>query len=280
MNTKNLLGILLLFLCAIGLPACSDDDETKELTPLQIEKRSYEVRWGDSDDIGIYNGSGNISLKVQNTDIIEASYKINEDYGKLILGGANYTFLGQIRVSGKQKGETSLTVTDNVTKETVELQIKVTDRYLSCAIQEGNHPALTKDITVFFVGNEAHDCYFFSMDHANNKLYDEPLAKGTYEFTAEKDGENNKFGVILTYASDDKGRFTDAAIVPSAHKFDMRGSDSYVYSVLKGYLGVDWDNLTKSSVPKDYIMCMNEIGTEYSAKGLLVLTQMPEGILE
>lgn len=280
MKTKNLVGILVLFLCVMSLAACSDDDEKQEFTPLHFEFESLETTEGTGGIMFVYTGSGNISLDVRNTDIIDASYEVNEHYGEIILGGSS-NHLGQINITGKMKGETSILVKDNVTKETVELRIKITDKYLGFTMQSGgNHPALTEDIHFFLVDNDAHDCYFFLWDHLNNKLRETPIVKGKYEFSVEKEGNGTIPYMTLTYPSDENGKFTRAAIAPTPHKFNILKSNDAVYSAFRTHLGVDWDALagTKSNI-RSYTLQMKEVGTEYAATAEMTNGGIPEGVL-
>lgn len=51
-------------------------------------------------------------------------------------------------------------VKDNITNETVDLRIKITDSYLAYAIEKSNHPALSNGTVVYLINNEAKECYF------------------------------------------------------------------------------------------------------------------------
>ena len=65
---------------------------------------------------------------------------------------------------GKQKGTTTLTLTDNVTGDKETVEVKVTDCYIAYGIAESNHPTLTSNLMLYLVNNKARDCYFFTMD--------------------------------------------------------------------------------------------------------------------
>lgn len=47
------------------------------------------------------------------------------------------------------KGSTTLTITDNVTKDVETVEVKVTDCYLAYVINDSNHPILPAGTTLF-----------------------------------------------------------------------------------------------------------------------------------
>lgn len=170
MKTRFLLGALLLFVCSLA--GCSDDDNnggnngSDSLTPFSLEKTYYEIRLERSvTSIPIINGSGDISLSVADETILEANKILNE-------GGCIY-----VSLQGKKKGNTTLTLTDNVTGDKETVEVKVTDCYIAYGIAESNHPALTSNIILYLINNEARDCYFFSRDNLNHQQYNTPLPK-------------------------------------------------------------------------------------------------------
>lgn len=70
----------------------------------------------------------------ENPEILDAAIKTNED-GTI-----------QLRIEGKQKGKTKISIKDNATNEVVTLTIKVTDLYIPFRVYRSNHPALAKDL--------------------------------------------------------------------------------------------------------------------------------------
>ena len=90
------------------------------------------------------------------------------------------------------KGETKVKVKDNITNETVDLRIKITDSYLAYAIEKSNHPALSNGTVVYLINNEAKECYFFRYIEFRDELSHTPIAKGTYDFfTKLESGSGN-----------------------------------------------------------------------------------------
>lgn len=138
MKTRFLLGILLLSVC--GLTGCSDagNENTNNVIPFNLNKTSYEVRLKYvGTQIPITNGSGDFSVSAADETMVEAKIIQNE--------GANT----HIFIEGKQKGKTTLNVTDNVTGDMKTVEVKVTDCYLAYAIAESNHPILKTGMVLF-----------------------------------------------------------------------------------------------------------------------------------
>ena len=276
MKTRFLLGALLLFVCS--LTGCSDDDnngsDNPVITPFSLEKTYYEVRLGRGvTDIPITNGSGDISLSVADETILEANKILNE-------GASIY-----VALQGKKKGTTTLTLTDNVTEDKETVEVKVTDCYLAYGIAESNHPALTSNLMLYLVNNEARDYYFFSGDNLNDQLYNTPLAKGTYEFLVKTDGEEKVPYLRLNYPADESGNLAQDASM-EAHDFALSFNDSQAgLEIIKGYLNVDWEELisnatAKSVPPRDYSMIMTVPDTEYEIIGAFATASIPEGVLD
>ena len=106
------------------------------MSPFSLEKTYYEVRlWRSITEIPITNGSGDISLSVADKTIIEANKVLNE-------GGSTY-----VSLQGKQKGSTTLTLTDNVTgdEETVEVKAEQKTQSALERLTEGLDEALAKN---------------------------------------------------------------------------------------------------------------------------------------
>ena len=241
----------ILFIMCLFATACSDDNNGNEpITPFSLDKIYYEVRLErGAASISITNGSGDISLAIEDENILGAIYvKYNSDWEK------DYGQKGHINLYGLQKGSSTLTITDNITKDVETVEVKVTDCYLAYVINESNHPVLPAGTTLFLVNNQAQDYYLFDQDN----IYNKPILKGTtaaefYDFEIEMYGEN--------------------------------ASSSYVLQVIQAYLGVDWKELignalTKSPAPVDMTMIMTVPDTDYRIRGVLSTVSIPEHILE
>lgn len=286
MKTRFLLGILLLSVC--GFTGCSDagNENTNNVIPFNLNKTSYEVRlkyFGTQ--IPITNGSGDFSVSAADETMVEAKIIQNE-------GANTYIF-----IEGKQKGKTTLNVTDNVTGDMKTVEVKVTDCYLAYAIAESNHPILKTGMVLFLVNNQARDYYLFVKDNMHGQLYNQPLVKGSYEFFVTIDSDTDPSSQLyyipnlrLTYPSNEDGNLTDSSTATTAHDFQIElwgenASSSYALQAVQNYLGIDWKELTdnsqtKSPSPIDMKMVMTVPDTEYEITGLVSTASIPEGVLD
>lgn len=276
----NKLFIPFLLIIAFLTVGCSDDNnENEPITSFSLEKDYYEVRLERSaTSISIINGSGDISLKIEDESILNATYA----------GGLYADDLrGVISLHGKKKGNTMLTVHDNVTGDKETVEVKVTDCYLAYAISESNNPALKANTTLFFINNPAKDSYIFAIDKLHGKLYDQPIAKGSYEFFVTpnpKEQLQDIPGLRLTFHVDEEGSVTDNDDTATSYEFQMTGNN-YVFGYIQAYLGVDWKGFfgnthAKSTEPIDITMTLTVPNTDYKITGVLSATSIPEHILD
>lgn len=124
MKKKHLLGALLSFLCTIIFFSCGNDDE-KKIYSLSFEKEYYERPLLGATSITIRGGNRDYTVTVEKTDILNIDVDLSSSIG-----------MGSLRVTPKKKGETKVKVKDNITNETVDLRIKITDSYLAYAIKK------------------------------------------------------------------------------------------------------------------------------------------------
>lgn len=283
-TNMNKLIIPFLSIISLFVVACNDDDNKSEpIIPFCLEKNYYETRLErGATSISITNGSGDISLAIEDEDILKAIYsKYNdkEDNRK-----------GHINLYGLQKGATMLTITDNITKDVETVEVKVTDCYLAYVINDSNHPVLPAGTTLFLVNNQAQDYYLFDQDNTYNK----PILKDNgYEFFIKLDAGTGT--APTNYAIPNlrlyKHNPADAATTTSEFydfQIEMYGEDASSSSVLKiiqAYLDVDWEELisnalTKSPAPIDMTMIMTVPDTDYRIRGILSTVSIPEHILD
>lgn len=283
-TNMNKLIIPFLSIISLFVVACNDDDNKSEpIIPFSLEKNYYETRLErGATSISITNGSGDISLAIEDEDILKAIYsKYNdkEDNRK-----------GHINLYGLQKGATMLTIKDNITKDVETVEVKVTDCYLAYVINDSNHPVLPAGTTLFLVNNQAQDYYLFDQDNTYNK----PILKDNgYEFFIKLDAGTGT--APTNYAIPNlrlyKHNPADAATTTSEFydfQIEMYGEDASSSSVLKiiqAYLDVDWEELisnalTKSPASIDMTMIMTVLDTDYRIRGILSTVSIPEHILD
>lgn len=270
-NSKHIFGATLLTLLTFCLCGCSDKDDGKRFD-LRMGSQSYEVREGTATVLEVISGNGDYALEIDNGTIISAT---------LVNGNGNF---GSISILGKKKGKTTLSITDKATQQTIKVSIKVTDFYLPLVVSSSNHPALIKDMRIFLVANNNKDVYFFLEEKKALIL----RQKGSYELISEKQGEVENQYLLLQYAADDKGSFTDAAIAPTVHKFDLAGGDPEVYKPLTlkltGNLKKASATQTKSSPVSLVYVNLKEVGKDYNLRTYIGFFNwqdyIPEGILD
>ena len=149
MKTKNLLGIFFLFLCTITLVSCGDD-EKQEIYSLSFEKGYYERPLLGAKNIPVRGGNRDYTVTVQNTDVLSINIDLSSPIG-----------MGNLVVKPKQKGETTVTVKDNVTNETVNLKIKIVDSYLNLKVAHPAQVPYSGGENLFFINNSDRDFYLF-----------------------------------------------------------------------------------------------------------------------
>lgn len=270
---------IVIILSVLGvMTSCSE--EKPEILPFHLDKKSYEVMLMGWNDIPITNGSGSLSVTTEDKEIVSVSCTT--------LGNDGVTAV--LRVNGLEKGNVTLIVKDNVTNEVEKITVKVTDSYLAYMVDESNHPALPAGTIMYLINNEAKDCYFFTYNDTKHEVYSDFITKGSYSFSVEKNSDSNlsyeTFPYLtLTYKTDENDILTDADVPAKGHKFNLIGSSSSTYSVIKKFLGVDWDKLAKAQSlrSENYVsfMKMQEDGTSYVSHGEVALfPQIPEGILK
>lgn len=264
MKHLKLFVTLLLFGSIFFLVACNDDDEKKAL-PLQFEKEYYEVRKSsESYDlrtfIPLLGGSRNYDLSIKDPKILEVgtSFYDEDDPGMLL-------------ITGKEKGSTTITVTDTQQKTSQTITIKVVDFYTSVSITKSNHPILKESTVLFLVNNETKDCYLFSKENEGIITEKTPLLKGTFSLIEE---DKTPY-LIVTYSKNEK---------EVSHKFDIQQSKYGVVQFLNGWFQLGWEIITESktrtSIAKYPIMNLKEVDTEYEAEGFLHKIEIPEKILD
>ena len=77
---NKLINPILFIMCLLAM-ACSDDNnENETFAPFSLEKRYYEVRLErNATSIPIINGSGDISLAIEDENILNAIYSKYND---------------------------------------------------------------------------------------------------------------------------------------------------------------------------------------------------------
>ena len=282
-NMKIIQSFFLFLLFSI-VYGCSNGTDVSSLC---FEKEYYEQPLLRATDITIRGGNRDYTVTVEETDILSIDVDLSSSIG-----------MGSLKVTPKKKGETKVKVKDNITNEIVELKIKIIDSYLAYAIKESNHPALSNGTVVYLINNESKDCYFFRYSDSKNELSQNPIAKGTYDFSVKLE---NGFGnssptyaipyLTLNYASDEQGNFSDATVPPTPHKlrfelYDGVTSANAVLNLISKFLDIDWKELVEKALTRSEHTIVPTLkttidNTDYTIIGILnTYPEIPENILE
>ena len=130
MKSQHLTQALFLMLVILAFAACSNDEKGPYQLNLGVDQ--YELLPSVSRYITILSGNKDYSVKVADEAIVDATA------GILVFSDMHPSSMpfGGIRLSAKKRGETTLTVTDNVTRDSETLIVRVTDPYLGFKIIE------------------------------------------------------------------------------------------------------------------------------------------------
>lgn len=265
-KSRLLLPLLLVFL----MTGC----DKAELESLTFYYDYREVAVHGTALIGPKTGSGDYTLEIENPYVL---------FAEVQAGWSNPE--GMIVIYGRLTGETWLTVTDNITKESQKLRIKVTDNYeilrlsqysLNTPLKE--HPTLGKIEFLFLVNNKARDAYFVNRENISLTDYVWKVrGKGTYTINTE----DNHHYLTLSYPVDENGQLTDDGTKTSiSNKFLITLSDFALHR-LNQNLNLGFE--TTPSYPeeqRDMLIQMDEVDTEYKISGKLANdAEMPIGFL-
>ena len=253
MNMKKILGIFLLFLFTITIVSCADDKDTTEVNHLSFEKDYYERPLLRAKNIMVRGGNRDYTIKVENTDILGVEIDLSSSEG-----------MGDLKVLPKQKGETNVEVQDNVTKEIVNLKIKIVDSYLNLAVANPTKPPYKQGNEFFLINNDSKDFYLYD---ENSEL----KHTGSYKFYIE----NNVPYMELVYHKEFEGRTT--------YKYDLTGTSETMFQGIKYILNWERHTLNKCVTTKEVSpVTMNVTDTKTNETSYFILSthDIPEHVLE
>lgn len=276
-NTKS--KFLIPLLVFILMPSC----EKTEHESLSFYYDYREVPVNGTVLIGPKTGSGNYTLEVENPLLFSAEMQTGWS-----------SAAGMIAIQGRLKGDARLTVTDNLTKESQKLKIKVTDNYEVMRISKANKtdngevppfPASLNTIEwICLVNNKARDLYLVNRESTSSTDYVLKVrGKGTYTIDTE---EGNCF-MTFSYGVDEKGQPTlDAESAKTvSYRFRMSINDLALHRLNQNLnLGLEtsmpdnWKELIRYDW--EIGIPMEGMGTAYKAFGTLLSSfEMPVGVL-
>lgn len=254
-----------LFICALGFAACSKIDNGStdgrgRVYPLVFEKDSVEIRQGISTRIDPVscNGYNTLDVSSGDTSLLRANVIIIEN-------GTSHAS-GRMELIGRRKGHTTLSVYDRIVKETVVLNVRITDFYLGMQLRSSNHPLFPEQRPgfLFLVDNDARDFYFFS---AKEQQPDAILQRGSYAFTV---ADNTPY-LTLTPGGGEPYRFSllqnNADVYNILNHFFHFGRKSVAVAGTKGIDHTMYLNMQDADTGKEISFVIND-------------RPMPAGVLE
>lgn len=276
-NTKS--KFLIPLLVFILMPSC----EKTEHESLSFYYDYREVPVNGTVLIGPKTGSGNYTLEVENPLLLSAEMQTGWS-----------SAAGMIAIQGRLKGDTRLTVTDNLTKESQKLKIKVTDNYEVMRISKANKtdngevppfPASLNTIEwICLVNNTERDLYLVNRESTSSTDYVLKVrGKGTYTIDTE---EGDCF-MTFSYGVDEKGQPTldEESAKTVSYRFRMSINDLALHRLNQNLnLGLDtsmpgnWKELIRDDW--EIGIPMEGMDTAYKAFGTLLSSfEMPVGVL-
>ena len=277
---KSKTQLLMTILALILMASC----DKVEYQSLSFYSDYREVPIHGTAFISPKTGSGNYTLEVENPLLISTEMQT---------GWSSET--GMIAIQGKLTGNTWLTVTDNATKESQKLRIKVIDNYETMRItkayktDKGEVPPFPASLSniewISLVNNKARDFYLINRESISHTDYVLKVrGKGTY--TIDKEGEDYRF--TFSFLVDENGQPTlDEGLGKTVSYCFRTSMNGYALHRLNQNLNLVFD----TSMPTDWkefitnewdtVVMMEGIDTEYKMYGsLLPGFEIPVGFLK
>ena len=277
---KSKTQLLMTILALILMASC----DKVEYQSLSFYSDYREVPIHGTAFISPKTGSGNYTLEAENPLLISTEMQT---------GWSSET--GMIAIQGKLTGNTWLTVTDNATKESQKLRIKVIDNYETMRItkayktDKGEVPPFPASLSniewISLVNNKARDFYLINRESISHTDYVLKVrGKGTY--TIDKEGEDYRF--TFSFLVDENGQPTlDEGLGKTVSYCFRTSMNGYALHRLNQNLNLVFD----TSMPTDWkefitnewdtVVMMEGIDTEYKMYGsLLPGFEIPVGFLK
>lgn len=256
MKTRKLFELLLLFTCLLFFANCSDENEPEtEIHHLSFEKDYYErplLEMGVQ-SIMIRGGNRDYTIEVEHPEVLEVTVDLSSP-----------TDMGNLKITPKQKGETTVTVRDNIVQESIDLRIKITDGYLNLAVSGSTVSPYQPDDEFFLINNDDKSFY----------LYDDDLHlkhTGNYRFFVA----DNAPHLELT--------FQEELNKKNIYTYDLSTTSSGVLNVIKEVLGWDWREYIDSLPVRDVtpaIIYATDTENDMTYHWVVKANNMPENVLE
>ena len=167
-----------LLILLIIVVSCDKRNDDHTASRFHIDKNYYEIiQWRDQ-TINITSGSGDLQISTPNADKIQLSYE---------KGSTESGINGKIDIKGIKRGEAQVQLVDRVTKESVQLNLKIVPPYIELIAEDSTDPVLNIGTDLFLINDEGHSFYIFSYNHPIAKYNIPPCYSGYYQFVKEED---------------------------------------------------------------------------------------------
>ena len=222
--------VLLFLAFLLACASCSNPQDEDRKSSFQLEKTYREVMQGSTLRVFITSGSGD--LQISNSDAFK-------DYARIAYARTpeQTGHVGVLSIQALQVGEFQVSLTDNLTKESRHLTVKVLPSYLLLEIREGSDPvwSISSGVSgLFLVQNAAHSFYLCRYKPTLYRYVSPAVLSGVYEIVM-KDGvptnlrlQSKKQGIVRDFtligknkkeALEKLGRLGRLGLLPNEEKF-------------------------------------------------------------
>lgn len=213
----------------LAFTACSSDDNNEEKGPLPFTIAEKDIQIEDARAIEITSGNLDYTANVEDPSIVRVAYHApyeDENYGNLFL-------------IPRKMGKTVVTVTDNVCKITITLQVEVLEKKggRGALIEDSNHPLLAEGNMLVFCTYDTSKQFFIKEPQGDAYI---TRKEGRYILS---DREEKKY-ISLTYKNDSEEEVTEV--------YDISKSDPAAISSLATELRWAYEPQTKMASPIIY----------------------------
>lgn len=232
-KTRFFIGILVLFLATINFVSCNDDEGTKY--HLELSKNSCEVMQLRTTSVHLI-AHENTTLDIASPELIDAVYKWD----------SHERFTAIIEITGKQKGETSIVVTDHETGESATIKVNVTEYpmpRLAAKQPKGN----IFDTMSFYLHNDSSEPVFNELSSVCDSIvWTVKGQNGSYR-VFDYDGSNSHLAMEWGHCFMFPGEYETYLTVWKDNKEIFRDQLDISVADDKDFLAYDWKDITKTS---------------------------------
>lgn len=248
---KFIIKLFFPFLICLVLTSCDNDDDDK-IYDLTFAHNSYAITLGQNTPISFRSGNLDYTFSSSDEEVATVTYTPPAHVG-----------FGDIVLTGKKKGTTTVSVTDNVTKQKVELTITVVDAYLSLTnFQNEIQVEINNETDKAFIEKDIKENSFLKEDYIYSLVKNED--KTFYMFSSSKDMNEGKYVYTGTYEFEE--RESAPYLVFSYKEGDKNVIHTYKMGdtgipIISAFFNLGW-NFIRATSPPLYMLSLDEGLTE------------------